>query len=334
MNGGSAPDSSRQVLATARTLNGRQEYTALAELLEAVPADERLREPELAFLLADVSRRLGRASRALELARAAERPLRRGGHDRLLRARHNLVGMLLFEQGEVDAAERLWLELHADAQAGGDAEFVARATQNLGVIYTLTDRTQDALLSQARAVAAYQRLGHRRGLAQAHQNLAITYRDAGDSSRAQRHFEQAASHARAAGSEDELARVEQERALLLLETGDVDIARSSAESALARFTRLHDPGGCAEVHRVLGLIALATGAHAEARMELERARATGGNRLLDAEVHAALAALEREVGNAGAAAEHAQHGETTFAALGAQAWGRREEARLLRLLHP
>lgn len=319
------------LLERARALDRQRAYPELATLLEGVAPEERLREPELGLLLADVSRRLGRGDEALALAEAVEAPLRRGGHDRLLRSRYNLVGMLLFERGEIDAAERIWLELLEDAQAGSDSEWLARATQNLGVVYTLTDRAEEAMTSHARAIAAYQRLGHRRGLAQAHQNLAITYRDAGHPERAERHFAEAARHAREDGSEDELARVEQERALLILLGGDVAHARSTAHNALRRFTRLGDPAGQAEVHRVLGLTAFAAGDLADARRELDAALLAGGTRLLQAEVHAALAALERVRGDSAAAATHDSLADEGFAALGAGGWGERERQRLARI---
>ncbi|MGH7444873.1 MAG: tetratricopeptide repeat protein [Longimicrobiales bacterium] len=320
------------LLERARALNRERRYPALAVLLESVAPDVRLREPELGLLLADVSRRLGRTQDALELATAVEAPLRRGGHDRLLRSRHNLVGMLLFERGEIAAAERMWLALLEDAQSGSDAEWIARATQNLGVVYTLTDRAQEAMTCHARAIAAYQRLGHRRGLAQAHQNLAIAYRDAGFGAQAEQHFHEAASHARADGSADELARVEQERALLILLSGDVALARTTAGNAMARFTRLGDPAGQAEVHRVLGLTALRAGDADGARAALHRALGAGGNRLLAAEVHVALSALERALGNASAADTLDAEAEASFAALGAHAWGQRERVRVEQII--
>lgn len=327
----SAESPASALLARARALNREREYPQLAALLEEIPHEQRLREPELGLLLADVSRRLGRAQQALALADEVEAPLRVGGHDRLLRSRHNLVGMLLFESGEIAAAERAWLALLDNAHAGNDAEWIARATQNLGVVYTLTDRGEEALTCHARAIAAYQRLGHRRGLAQAHQNLAITYRDAGFPGEAEQHFEEAARHARADGSEDELARVEQERALLILYAGDVALARSTAMSALRRFARLGDPAGQAEAHRVLGLTALYAGERETARVALQHALEAGGNRLLQAEVHAALAALERSQGNEAAADAHDAKADAGFEALGAQAWGARERGRLARL---
>lgn len=319
------------LLERARALDRQRAYPELATLLEGVAPEQRLREPELGLLLADVSRRLGRGQEALELAAAVEAPLRRGGHDRLLRSRYNLVGMVLFERGEIEAAERIWLELLEDAQAGADAEWLARATQNLGVVYTLTDRAEEAMTSHARAIAAYQRLGHRRGLAQAHQNLAITYRDAGYPARAEHHFTEAARHAREDGSEDELARVEQERALLILLAGDVAHARSTANNALRRFTRLGDPGGQAEVHRVLGLASLAAGDVDQARRELNVALDAGGTRLLEAEVHVALSALERVHGDTASADAHDAAAEAGFTALGASGWGARERERVERL---
>lgn len=320
------------LLEQARALNRARDYPALAQLLESAEAHVRTADPELPLLLADVWRRLGRADESLALAHALEPRLRRDGHDRLLRHQQNLLGMLLFEGGEIDAAERTWLALLDDAQRAGDSEWVARATQNLGVVYTLKDRARDAMTCHTRAIAAYQRLGHRRGLAQSHQNLAIAYRDAGYSDQADQHFREAATHARADGSQDELARVEQERALLLLLSGDVALARSTAQSALRAFTRLGDPNGAAEAWRVLGLAALAVADHDEARAAFTRALEPGGNRLLHAEVHAALAELERQQGRTAEAEASAAEAARTFGELGASGWGAREQDRIRQIL--
>ncbi len=320
------------LLEQARSLNRARDYPALAQLLEAAEAHVRTADPELPLLLADVWRRLGRADASLALAHALEPRLRRDGHDRLLRHQQNLLGMLLFEGGEIDAAERAWLALLDDAQRAGDAEWVARATQNLGVVYTLTDRAQDAMTCHTRAIAAYQRLGHRRGLAQSHQNLAIAYRDAGYGAQAEQHFREAATHARADGSQDELARVEQERALLILLSGDVALARSTAHGALRAFTRLGDPNGAAEAWRVLGLAALAEHDYAEARAAFARALEPGGNRLLHAEVHAALAELERRQGHSAEAEANAAEAARAFAELGASGWGEREQRRIRQII--
>ncbi|HEU5210993.1 MAG TPA: tetratricopeptide repeat protein [Longimicrobiales bacterium] len=320
------------LLARARALNQARDYPALAELLESAEVDVHSADPELPLLLADVWRRLGRADASFALAGSLRGRLRHDGHDRLLRHQQNLVGMLLFERGEIDGAERTWLALLDDAHRADDSEWVARATQNLGVVYTLTDRAQEAMTCHTRAIAAYQRLGHRRGLAQAHQNLAIAYRDAGFVAQSEQHFREAAIHARTDGSQDELARVEQERALLILLSGDVAHARSTARNALGTFNRLGDPNGAAEAWRVLGLADLAEADYDGARAALTQALEPGGNLLLRAEVHAALAELERQLGRHSEAEASAAEAAHAFAELGASGWGEREHRRIRQII--
>lgn len=324
----------RDALRRARELNVGRRYPELARHLEDVPGDDLLAEPELGFLRADVLRRVGRSAEALELVRELAPICARRGNDRLARNRTNLEGMLLFEAGRVEDAESLWLELLDAASRADDDEFAARANNNLGVVATLRDRPERALVAYERAVAAYHRVGHLRGLAQSHQNLAITYREMGFLREADRHFRRAAAYARRDESPDELARVEQERALLHYFRGDAAVARITARRALDRFLDLDDAPGAADARRVVGIVALGEGRRDEARRALEKARAgarDAGAALVEAEVLLALSALEGAEGRESEAAARADDARERFRGLGAEEWGERMRLRLGRV---
>src|SRR5688572_2541426 len=158
----------------AALLHEARDYRGLAALLEAQDAATIAASAQLAFWLADAWRRLGRGADALGVLRAAAHEFGRLGNDPLERHRLNLEGMLRFDAGDVARAEENWRELLALASAAHDDDFVARANNNLGVIYTLHGRAEEAIACYERALAAYRRVGRRRGLAQAHQNLGIT----------------------------------------------------------------------------------------------------------------------------------------------------------------
>ncbi len=320
------PTEAQALLERARALNAARSYPELADALDGLDPEDLVAEPELAFLSADVSRRVGRGERSLELLGLLETVCRKRGNDRLNRNRLNLEGVVRFERGDVDAAERAWIELLEACTMAGDAEFDARANNNLGVICTLHTRIEDALTYYTRAVASYQRLGYRRGLAQSHHNLAITFRELGFPHEADAHFQKAADLARADGSEDELARVEQERSMLLLQLGDPALARVSASRALERYESLDDPAGRGETRRVLGLVALSEGELDLARGELddalELARGCHAT-LLEAEVLEALAVLDQRSGRASRAESRRREATALFATIGAESWGLR-----------
>ncbi|HKK92370.1 MAG TPA: hypothetical protein VJ925_03010 [Longimicrobiales bacterium] len=321
-----SPDSAARLLGDARRLNEERAYPSLAELLKPHAVADLEVEPELLFLRADVARRLGHADGAHRDLGALEGAIRRYGNVLLHRRRLNLLGSLQFEGGRIDDARDTWLRQLDDASAAGDAEFAARACNNLGVVATLRDELPEALASYSRAVSSYRQVGYARGLGQAHHNLGITYREMGFLNESDREFRTADRLARSADSDDEVARVAQERALLLFLLGDAALARLLARSALTIYETLEDPVGVAEVRRVEGLVALGEGDRATAAERFDAALTAArelGARLLEGEVLAARAALHALQDRFDDAADDSGAASGIFESLGAPAWGRR-----------
>jgi tetratricopeptide (TPR) repeat protein len=311
------------LLERARALNEARDYPSLVEFLRGLSEEDRLRDPELGFLLADVLRRVGEGAEALEVLVGLSDVLGRRGNHRLHRRRLNLLGTLHFEQGRIDEARDAWSRQVRDSSSSGDDEFLARANNNLGILATMATSWAVALAHYARAVAAYQRLGYRRGLGQSHQNLGITYREMGFGRESARHFQQAI-HFASPDSEDEVARAEQERALLLLIEGDVRLAQATALRAMGRYRRLEDPVGQGEVERVLGLVALGSARLQDARRHFDTALGLAEQAhavLLVAETLEGRAALGRYTGDHALETESATRAEEIFLSLGAPAWG-------------
>lgn len=318
--------------AQLRALHEARDSAAVSALLETVPATELHSQPRNAFYLADAWRRLGRREEALELLVSAAGVFARRGNDALHRSRLNLEGMIYFDTGRIAEAERAWRSLLDDASEAGDEEHVARANQNLGAIYTLFVRSEEAIASYERAMAAYRLMGHRRGLAQCHHNLGLTYRELRFGPKADNHFLQAIRYAIADHSEDEVARAEQERALLIyVDRGDAPLARVTAQRALDRFTALQESAGVGEALRVLGLIELGEGRDSAARAYLRdaitHAEATA-NPLLQAESLEAVSVLEERAGDTDAAHVLRALAQSMFVEIGAAEWGRRERERV------
>ncbi len=324
-----------EILERSRTLYAARQYAMLAEFAASLPPETLTEEPEFGFHVADAWRRIGRSAEAIELVRALAQRCDARGNDRLFRDRLNLEGILLFELGKIDDAELSWRELLDAASRAADEDFVARANNNLGVIYTLHGRPAEALASYERAIAAHRIRGYRRGLAQAHQNLAITYREIGFENEADAHFRRVISYARTEGNEDEVARAEQERALLIYYfRRDAALARATATRALQRFQKLGLPVGVADVERVLGVISLGERRVSDSRdhfQEALRVARETHTALLEAETLLGLAALSACVGDTAESAALEAQATSLFATLGATGWGEQTRRRLFSL---
>jgi tetratricopeptide (TPR) repeat protein len=315
-----------------RALHDARDAAGVASMLEPVSRNDLLSQPQRLFFLADAWRRIGRRDDALDLLRDGSFAFDRRGNDPLHRRRLNLEGMLLFDIGRFREEETKWQQMLDDASDAGDTEFVARANQNLGAIYTLHIRSEEAIAAYERAMAAYRLMGHRRGLAQCHHNLGLTYRELDFAPKADAHFLQAIRYAIADHSEDEIARAEQERALLIYTSRhDAPLARVTVNRALGRFSALQEHAGVGEAFRVLGLIELGEKHDAQSRAHfrdaLAHAEATR-NPLLAAESLEAVSVLEERAGDMDAAHEMRARAQTIFAELGAVEWGRRERERV------
>lgn len=318
------------LLGRARALEDARDYPGVVALLEPLERERLVAEPELGYRLAYAWRRVGRTADALALAESLDAPIRRRADDSLGRRRLSLEAMLRYDLGEVARAESLWEALAAQAAAAEDHVLAAAAYNNLGVVRTLQDRTEEALASYGRALLSSRRLGDRRGLAQAHQNLAILFREKELRREAASHFRQAVEHARATASEDVLGRAEEERALLLLDEGDEPMATLAARRALERLESIRDASGAGEALRVLGIAALRRGDLDAARRLLEDAlhRATAaGNALLRAETLEALALLAAAEGRDDDAQRDRRTASDLFEDMGAAGWGQRIRAR-------
>lgn len=306
-------------LARAREWAAARDWSALAAAGRASVPAEALAVPELAYLYADSFWRVGEPARTLEWVEALEPAVRRGAGARLLLRVVNLGGMAAFEAGDTAAAEGRFAELLELASELGEDEFTARASNNLGVLANVRGSREVALTYYQRALAAYHRLGHLRGLAQTHYNLALSYREIGFLKEAETHYESAARFAEQGGSLDVLGLAESDRGLLCLQAGDPAMAVALASLAHRRFQALGDPVRAAEAQRVLGLAAARQGRRDDALRLFDDALRTAvahGNLILRAEVQQERGRELMEIRDpaAGAALEDAA---AAFDALGA-----------------
>lgn len=311
-----------QLLREARALAAKREWRLLAATLREHAIGETHAEPELAFLYADASLHLGNA---VEAARVAERTLpevRRGGDRRLLLQLINVLGIAHFESGRMEEAETRLAELLELSMLWEDEEFAARAANNLGVAANVRGRRELALAFYQRALAAYRRLGHLRGLAQTHYNLGLSYRDLHFDAEADRHYRRAIELAEAAGSDDVIALAETERGMLRARWGDGALAESMAARARQRFEEIGDPTGAAQAIRVLAAGARSRGDHELAEARLQEALAIAHSHedaILRADVQRDRGLLLRDLGRSAEAREALLDAADHFDRMGAVA---------------
>ena len=319
-------------LGSARARYEARDYAAVVGMLADVPRLELLTSPERAFMLADSARRVGDTKDLLPLVNATVDAAREQKQTQVLLDSLNLQGVLLLETGHARAAERAWFDLVNVATQCDNPQYVARASNNLGVTATLAMRLEQAIDGFQRAIRAYSRLGYHRGLSQSHHNLGIVYRELDQEQQAHAHFHRAITFARTGDLMDDLARAEEELALVWLYISrDAARARSLVEIALGRFAELKQPAGAGNAQRVNGLIALFEGNLTEADASLQEALRIARDRslrLLEAETLLGLATLEHQRQAEFKENTMREHARRIFFEIGAAPWGEQVQRRM------
>jgi tetratricopeptide (TPR) repeat protein len=308
-------------------------YADVVAAVAASSPDAWKSTPELGYMLADSARRVGGYDGdILALITDVADAARAAGNTSVLCSALNLQGVIQLERGQAQSAERVWCDLVIVATAADDPQFVARASNNLGVSAILDMRLETAITNFQRAISAYLRLGYARGCAQAHQNLGIVFREMDHVQESHNHFEQAITFANTADCDDDVARAEQETALLMIYARE-DLARAGelARQALERFSLLRQPAGTAEAFRVMGVVALASSNRDEASHSFQTALTIAQARqlrLLEAETLTGMARVARLHGEAPASYQMQQQAEQIFLDIGAAPWGQQVRRRM------
>ena len=323
------------LLEAAREHLEHRNYAEVVELLADLPREELLQIPEQGYLLADAARRVGGMEDLLGLITAVAEAARQKNETDLLCRALNLQGVMLMERGQSQAAERAWCDLVIVASAADNPQYVARASNNLGIAATLNMRLETAIASFQRAIAAYLRLGYARGCAQSHQNLGIVFRELNHLQEAHAHFQLAITFAGSVDCPDDIARAQQETALLMVYGGeDLQRAEDLAVQALDTFSQLRQPAGTAEALRVVGVVALAHGRTDEAEESLKNALMMARDlklKLLEAEALLGLAVVARRKHDAPSSYTLHHQAHQIFDEIGAAAWGEQVQRRMVAL---
>jgi len=287
------------------------------------------REPEAALLAATAATRLGRYGTGVSMAEGALAQFRaRGDRDGRMRAL-NLLGVIAFERGHLDEAERTLGESLELARELDDSLMAARASNNLASLAQLGERPEVALSLYRSALVSYQRLGDRRGMAETHHNLGLVFRQMGRLHDARETVEQAVRLADGAPDGSLRALTLTGQAELHLGLGELARARQDATVAQQLAQNSGDEVGAAEAGRLRALVGLAEGDLTLALTQAEAARTTAarhGSALLQGESAAAAARVLRALGRLDEAEDLRTEARTLFERLGAVNWLREFDA--------
>jgi tetratricopeptide (TPR) repeat protein len=185
----------------------------------------------------------------------------------------NLLGVIAYERGQLDQAEKSFTDSLDLARKLGDNLMVARASNNLASITYLRNDTMGALTLFRSALLSYQRMGDRRGMAESYHNLGIIFRDMEQWVDAKDASERALRHAEQVGERGLLGLAATGRAEISVARGELDMAQQELLWAGQLARESGDELGVMEVGRVQALLFLARHEFQPAADEAERARA-------------------------------------------------------------
>jgi tetratricopeptide (TPR) repeat protein len=193
-------------------------------------------------------------------------------HDRITeRALWNQLGVSCFAMGELDAAERAFLEALRMGKQEGDDLLIARATNNLGAIANVRGQRDLAVAHFHLAIPAFQRLGEARGLAETYHHLALSAREMGQLDDSEEYERRVIEYATFARVPRMIAMAETGLAETCLLGGDAVLSERRAIEAARRFEELNDPANQADALRLAGAARAAQGRFSEASDTLDRA---------------------------------------------------------------
>jgi tetratricopeptide (TPR) repeat protein len=270
---------------------------------------------ELLLLRGEAHLRTGDASGARAWVPSAL-VVARQGHDRISeRTLLNQLGVASFHLGQLDDAERAFLQALELGQRDGDDLLVARASNNLGMIANVRGHPAIAVGLYQLAIPAYQRLGQARGLAETYHNLALTAREQGQLDQSENYERRAIEYADHAGDERLLVMAEIGLAEISLSRGDALLAERRSLVAARRCEVIGDPVNEADALRNAGAALLARRREAAASGILERAVRLArmhGAPLVEAEALWERAKYHVLTENVGAAREDAEQAARIF----------------------
>lgn len=211
----------------------------------------------------------------------------------------NMLGMFRWQQGDLDEAARLYNDARERAVHSGDAKLAAVTAQNLGVIANIRGEFTRALEFYQASLADYRVMGLQRDVCVALNNCGMVYTDTERWDEAEGAFSEAVERVRDLGDVGLRVQIEVNVVEMWVARGDIPKARAAADAAMALASELGDAHVPGDAYRLMGVIARESGDLMQAESLLERAAEAASSRqdlLLLAETAREQAEVHRRQG--------------------------------------
>ena len=211
----------------------------------------------------------------------------------------NMLGMFRWQQGDLDQAVELYNDARERAVRTGDSKLAAITAQNLGVIANIRGDFDRALQFYQASLADYRAMGMPRDVCVALNNLGMVYTDTERWEDAEFAYREAIELVRDLGDVALRVQVEVNIVEMWVARGNLVRARQAADAAIALASEMgeeHVPG---DAYRLMGVIARESGDLERADALLEHAAAIASARqdmLLLAETSREQAEVHRRQG--------------------------------------
>ncbi|MFN8670442.1 MAG: HD domain-containing protein [Gemmatimonadaceae bacterium] len=197
----------------------------------------------------------GESDAALDVLEVAQFVASACGLDAALGRALNIRAVILWQRGDYDAADRLYLEAGACGMRGGDMRLTAMTAQNRGIIANVRGDITRAMSHYRECIAAYQRLGMWREVSGALNNLGMLHTDLGEWDSAAAAYREASILAEREGNRAALLVLMGNQAELALAQGRIADAEEVCRRALPMAREMGDARAEAELRKHMGVIA-------------------------------------------------------------------------------
>ncbi|MDF1503709.1 diguanylate cyclase [Roseisolibacter sp. H3M3-2] len=211
----------------------------------------------------------------------------------------NIQAVVRWRQGDLDEAERLYLNARGRALQARDAKLAAMTAQNLGVLASIRGDRGVALQHYEASLSDYRALGLLRDVCVALNNLGLLHTLERRWEDAHRAFAEATEIADLAGDQSTRIVLDVNFAELWVARGEYAYAQAAVRHALDLATRTGDAAAIGQATKLQGIIARETGDLEAAELHLARAEEVAearGDLSLLAEVSRERADLARRLG--------------------------------------
>ena len=183
----------------------------------------------------------------------------------------NMLGMFRWQQGELDAAVQLYNDARERAVRTGDAKLAAITAQNLGVIANIRGDFTRALQFYQASLADYRSMGMQRDVCIALNNLGMVFTDTERWDEAELAYREAIEIVRELRDVTLRVQIEVNAVEMWVARGETAHARAAADAAMELASQMGEAQVPGDAYRLMGVIERESGDLARAEALLQRA---------------------------------------------------------------